>query len=263
MVVMLGKQQIQARNMVVGTIIAPGGRLKDTFTLPANGMVEVVSKERIELPDDVCAYAFVRTTLCNQGVLAINIGIIDPGWKGLVSSTLINFGREEVKIAPGETFLRITFHEFQRGTGTFQAPTPPTDVAYIKDAKTKAITTLSPTFLDVHATAKEAAEQVFGTWGKRISVFLGFVGLIALFFTILNLYLSFLGQHRLSLGESSRYVEDRRALDQRLGSIEATLKEIGRQGDRRGEVLDAGAPTKPDVGTLSNPDAGAPPKKSP
>src|SRR5262249_15838303 len=77
----------------IGKIIPPSGTANNEFILSPRGMVEVISKERVKLPSDVSGYAMVKTGLCDEGILAINIGILDPGYEGLISSTLINFGK--------------------------------------------------------------------------------------------------------------------------------------------------------------------------
>ena len=124
---LLNRDQIQAMGLVqnptaksyrpasydlqVGKIIDKSGKVVDSIEIPPQGMVRVISRERVKLPVDVIGNATVRTGLCDDGILAINIGIIDPGYEGLISSTLINFGRTEFPIKDGEVFLRLTFHQ--------------------------------------------------------------------------------------------------------------------------------------------------------
>jgi deoxycytidine triphosphate deaminase len=83
---------------------------RDAVDVLPQGIVAVTSKERIRLPLDVCAYASVKTSLCRDGILAINIGIIDPGWDGPISSLLLNFGKRMQQLRTNQVFLRLTFH---------------------------------------------------------------------------------------------------------------------------------------------------------
>src|SRR5262249_38986690 len=83
----------------------------EEYILPSQGMAEVLSAKRVALREDVAGYALVRMTLCNQGILAINIRIIDPGYAGLISSTLINFRKNQ-----------FVLHSPEMGSGARSAP---------------------------------------------------------------------------------------------------------------------------------------------
>src|SRR5205823_6558568 len=58
------------------------------YKLPSGGTVRVVSKESLKLPNDITGHALLKNELCRKGVLAINIGVIDPGFEGPLSSIL-------------------------------------------------------------------------------------------------------------------------------------------------------------------------------
>lgn len=88
----------------VGKIVDPEGHEQQTYVLPAQGIVEVVSRETVSVPKNVAGFAMVKTGLCNEGILAINIGIIDPLYANLVSSFLINFGKNPYPLAVGQVF---------------------------------------------------------------------------------------------------------------------------------------------------------------
>jgi len=81
----------------VRTMIVKRDGKAETFTddcdLLPQGIVAVVSEEVVKLPADVCAFASVKTGLCREGVVAINVGLIDPGWEGPISSVMLNFGK--------------------------------------------------------------------------------------------------------------------------------------------------------------------------
>ena len=81
-----------------------------SYDLAPQGIAAVVSREVVKLPPDVCAYASVKTSLCREGILAINIGVIDPGWEGPISSLLLNFGKDSYQLRSNQYFLRLTFH---------------------------------------------------------------------------------------------------------------------------------------------------------
>jgi hypothetical protein len=51
----------------VGTIIKPDDSFSNLYSLPAQGIVDVISREQIVLPDGIAGIALVKTSLCNEG----------------------------------------------------------------------------------------------------------------------------------------------------------------------------------------------------
>jgi deoxycytidine triphosphate deaminase len=138
----------------------------DKFVLEPQGVVEVISTERIVLPPNVVGYAMVKTTLCNDGIFAINIGIVDPGYTGLLSSTLVNLGKKAYPLLAGQIFLRLVFHEFTpqlESTGVTMD-----DEKYVADKRTKVKERFASMFLDIPGTvsrlSKPIVEDLFGKW---------------------------------------------------------------------------------------------------
>jgi deoxycytidine triphosphate deaminase len=142
----------------------------ERFTLEPQGIVEVVSAERIELPDNIVGYAMVKTGLCNEGIFAINIGIIDPGYSGLVSSTLVNLGKTPYILAAGDVFLRLVFHEFEPQSVTSKFSI--SDDKYLEDKRQKLKKYFGGTFLDIPSTVqrltKPVVDEAFGEWKKTL-----------------------------------------------------------------------------------------------
>jgi deoxycytidine triphosphate deaminase len=99
-------------DLAVGTIITSQGDQPDFLWLQPQAIVRVISQETIKVPLDIVGFVTVKTSLCDEGILPLNIGIIDPGYQGLISTTLLNFGKRDFLIEPGKTFLRVTFHQF-------------------------------------------------------------------------------------------------------------------------------------------------------
>ena len=70
-------------------------------------MVWVLSKEEFNLPNTVTGIATLRTTYTKQGILALNVGIIDPNFEGPISTVLINFSDRPRRIKVGESFFSV------------------------------------------------------------------------------------------------------------------------------------------------------------
>lgn len=187
-------------NPRIGKILTSKGDELANYVLPPLGTVEVVSVEEFRLPKEVAAYATVKTSLCNNGILAINIGILDPLWSGPVSSTLINFGKNPYLLQPDSEFLRITFHEYQPQS-IVPRPSAPilSHQEYVADRKQKALQHLSETFLDLEQKTRQitqsVASEVLNDWRqgfiKWVPVAAFSVAGLALVLAILTFFLNF------------------------------------------------------------------------
>ena len=103
-IVPIGKDGIKLRRK-------PGGL--DSYILDPREMVWILSKEEFNLPSNVTGIATLRTTFTQQGMLALNVGIIDPHFQGPISTALINFSDVRREIRVGEAFFRVVFIEHE------------------------------------------------------------------------------------------------------------------------------------------------------
>lgn len=211
-------------DLSIGDIIpvgpASGGA---EYKLPPGGTVRVVSRELLKLPDDVTGHALLKNELCRKGVLALNIGVIDPGFQGPISSTLINFGGTDCVVRQGAAFLRISFHRCPSSPMLAAKAAKYDRAQYIARVKDEVAAYMAPTFLNVKATAEQAAEKAFGSFKNALLVWatLGAIvlGLLAIF---------------APLGASfvEKYVESRDQQDQELQErYDKRLKELSDQID--------------------------------
>jgi len=98
-------------DMSTESIIDMKGNKHDFYKLPPQGMAIVVFKEKIKLSENIIGFAHVKTSLTQKGIMATNIGIIDPGYNGFLSTLLINFGNDTHSLHKGEAYLRLTFNK--------------------------------------------------------------------------------------------------------------------------------------------------------
>ena len=169
-------------NPRIGKILTSDGEIRDHYALPPLGTAEVISMEVFKLTKDVAGYATVKTSLCNDGVLAINIGLLDPLWTGPVSSTLINFGKNSYYLKSGNEFLRITFHQYDA-----QEEVPPPSAQlfspeqYQYDRQRKVLEHLSDTFMNLDNMIKKMWQDI---WTKFWHQSLIWVPLLAFVLTV-------------------------------------------------------------------------------
>ena len=186
-----GAEEKQYRNasydVTVGSIITPTGELTDTYLLPPQGIVRVVSAETISVPEEITGFATVKTSLCDQGVLALNIGVIDPCYSGPVSSALINFGKQPQVIKSTDTFLRLIFFKYHPAAKVTH-PEPVGREAYVRKNRQQVLQHFSKTFLDIGNTTEEIAKRAFEKYKTGLFVY---VPVAAVLLALLTFFLNF------------------------------------------------------------------------
>jgi deoxycytidine triphosphate deaminase len=170
-----------AVDLKIGTIFDPDGNEVDgCYSLKPGEMVQVVSREIFNLPENVTGFVTYKTGLTRIGIWALTVGIVDSGWDGPIATTLLNFSKAEYPVKLGETFLRVSLFEHE--------PVKPFHCKSIKDykldVKGTAVSTFPRMFLNQDELAKKAGEGAFET--IRASA-LSWVGLLALTFAIIAL----------------------------------------------------------------------------
>ena len=156
--------QAASYNLRVGRIILPDGKEAEAHQVQPLGMVKVVSLERLELPKNVLGYATVKTGLSSDGMLAINIGLVDPEYKGFLSSILINFSKNAYHLQQGDEFLRLTFHHYSAPTGPLPKPSHmASEAAYVKEAIRSFVEKFSDTFLNIEENTRNFLRRELGT----------------------------------------------------------------------------------------------------
>jgi deoxycytidine triphosphate deaminase len=171
----------------VGEIIEQGKIISELeYTLKPRHIVWLTSNETFCLPSDITGLATLRTTWTHNGVLALNVGIVDPGWEGPLATAVVNFGEKNFYIKKGDAFLRLLFLEHQ-----------PTAVKALTNTKTDYINKaainskhFSATFLSMDSLVDEISREIFkmptlGIWLTKVGVWLSAA---ALLLTLLSIY---------------------------------------------------------------------------
>ncbi len=199
-------------DLSVGDIIpAEQASGSSEYNLPPGGTVRVVSKELLKLPKNITGHALLKNELCRKGVLALNIGVIDPGFEGPLSSTLINFGRGNFVVKQGASFLRISFHRCPVSPKADKSSKYNRE-EYVSRVKEEAAAYMASTFLNMEATANKAAETAFVSfknglviWATLATVLLALLAIFApLGASLVDKYVVTREQGELKLGEESK-----------------------------------------------------------
>jgi deoxycytidine triphosphate deaminase len=176
----------------ISKIITPDGDEVDSYKLPPMGIVEVISKELFRIPPKICCLAHVKTSLCNEGLLTLNTGLVDPGWNGRLSSFILNFGKDNRLLLAGDVFLRITFHELSSPADPDYFGSLPerdaTDHSYIAERKRNMVGKFSPEFLNLQRIIDKS---VAATFEKYRQLLLVYVPIAAIVLAALTFFLNF------------------------------------------------------------------------
>ena len=164
-----------------------GNEVSESFVdLRPQAIVWVISRESIQLDNKTLAYATIKTGLCNDGVLALNIGIVDPGWKGPLSTAFVNFGKQTVRLRKGQQFLRLTFHNINEQSDVSENIVDRDE--YIADVKKKADEQFGSSFLNISTILARQQRKAFFTnlpiYGLAFAMFTLLVSTILTFVSI-------------------------------------------------------------------------------
>lgn len=150
-------------DLSVDKIIVDGKEVKPSWSsnridIEPQEVFVILSKERVRIPNKgITCYAFPKTSLCKQGVLALNTGIVDPGYDGLISTTAINFHSNRLSLFVGDTFLRLVFFEIAGDHTSNPAVVDPN--TYLEE-RIHESAELPTSFLDVPGTVEKLHRQL-------------------------------------------------------------------------------------------------------
>lgn len=222
----------------VGQIITSDGKTHRSHVLKKQGLIKVISQERIELPPDICGTVLIKTGLSDRGVLALNIGIIDPSYKGKVASYLINFSDDQQPINSGDHFLRVIFTRID-GKSVFDRPFSISDHAYWSRNQISMVTGFSDTFLNYEKIIEDfvdrSVEKYKGTVLSYVSVAAFVLALLVLFLNFGNvIFAQRWLDPQTSLRDSAKKDIDReqRSLEDENRRVRQELREVQKRLER-------------------------------
>ncbi|POF34135.1 dCTP deaminase domain-containing protein [Roseibium marinum] len=208
-------------NLLPDAIIDSEGEVYkgDGYTIKPQEIVWVTSKEIVSLPHDITAHATIKTSLCNKGLLALNIGIIDPGWNGPLATAIINFSKSNYYLSPTKSFLRLSF--YRHSNSEIFKPITKKRYEYQEDKRKDAIEIFGSTFLDVKSIAKDVKKELFGSFAPRAAFYVTMLGFglagFALFASLAAYFLP---------GNGAAYQANFTSLQQRIDRLDEQTREL-------------------------------------
>ena len=170
---------------------------KHTTLRPQESLV-IISNEIIHVPKDHVAYVFLKNNLSQQGLLALNTGIIDADYVGPISTVIINFSNVNASIPSGvskyeKDFFRVVFHKIDSNSTSSLSPQNPPSVNFTtqnydnyKDKKIASLKNLPKTFLEPSFLKQKIQDELFSKLSDFSMIRIGLViGALGVCFTIL------------------------------------------------------------------------------
>lgn len=149
----------------IGDIIVDGAQFDgQKYDLPPRGLVWVVSAESFKMPNNITGLATLRTSWTHDGILALNVGVIDPNYHGPLATCLVNFSNNNFPIEINDTFFRVIFFENRPSDREGEKIDRKNYRSRILDKAKKT----PPTFMNISAISRDVLEQIF-TFPKLVN----------------------------------------------------------------------------------------------
>jgi len=71
--------------------------------------------ERVELGDELAGTLHIRSSLARVGIIA-SLALIDPGFRGQLTISLFNAGKDEFSLREKDRFLQMVLHQLSSKT---------------------------------------------------------------------------------------------------------------------------------------------------
>jgi dUTPase len=82
------------------------------YTLEPGGLAWVISEEKFQIEDArVTALVTLRSGFTKQGMLALDVGLVDANFFGPIGSLVINFSKKPIRLKAGDEFFRVLFFQ--------------------------------------------------------------------------------------------------------------------------------------------------------
>lgn len=81
---------------------------QDAFVLPPECHTLIGTKEHLELPNDLCAQIWIKSSLARKGLLA-SFGLVDAGFCGNLTLSVYNASDKDVVLRLDQPIIQVCF----------------------------------------------------------------------------------------------------------------------------------------------------------
>ena len=137
------------------------------FVIEPSETVVLVTKEKLNMPQDLCATYGQLNRLANRGLMILNTSIVEPGYSGPLSCVLVNFSSQKHALSPGHSIAKLTFHQVYGIPEELFISQSSTRDDYEVQASKNAIY-LPKSLLDISGLEERVTERVGGKMRRNI-----------------------------------------------------------------------------------------------
>lgn len=153
-IIPIGKEGLSKRRSATGI---------ENYVIEPREMVWILSREEFNLSGKVTGVATLRTTFTQRGMLALNVGIIDPFFTGPISTALLNFSDVPREISVGESFFRVLFFEHDDVSNSHRRDESRDRKQYLVELETQSLSNSFPkNFLNIPKLDDKYYADIFG-----------------------------------------------------------------------------------------------------
>lgn len=73
-------------------------------------LVWVRTRERVNMPPDICAFWWQTSHFSRRGLMLVNMSMVEPGYHGPLACLFVNFGQKPVNLNPDDVVAKLVFH---------------------------------------------------------------------------------------------------------------------------------------------------------
>lgn len=116
--------QASSYDLRIGTLFRGGqiinaahSQAKQQFVIEPGEIVTILTLEELQLPSDMIAIAFPMNKWSSEGLLVLNPGFVDPGFKGPLSVKMVNLRKTRISIEREQPIFTVSFFRMGAETG--------------------------------------------------------------------------------------------------------------------------------------------------
>lgn len=145
------------------------GQAHREYILAPGETVVVQTKEYLRMPRDLGGIVFAPSNKSSAGLLMVNTGHVDPGYRGYLHMTVINVGKKSISVRQGDRLVSLMLFQLsshasrdwlERRGG---AVSPSSEQDFIKEVQSS----LSRDFLNVTERSRAAATNAIAKVGLK------------------------------------------------------------------------------------------------
>jgi len=103
------------------TIITPQSKEQE-YRLRPGGLVTVLTLEELHLPLDFIGAAYAINAISQKGLLVLNPGHIDPGYRGVLAIKLLNLQRADYIVRLKDLIFTVVFYKLAKPAECWRGP---------------------------------------------------------------------------------------------------------------------------------------------